>query len=46
MVSSTSPAIDAAASTSASLYACPDHDSRGRPRPAGTGFDIGAVERQ
>jgi hypothetical protein len=46
MISSSSPAVDAAASTSASLYACPDHDSRGRPRPAGSGCDVGAVERQ
>jgi len=41
-----SVALDAGASPSASLYPCPDTDVRERPRPAGAGCDIGAVERQ
>lgn len=46
MITSTSPALDAGASQTASLYPCPDTDSRGRPRPVGAGCDIGGVERQ
>lgn len=42
----TSPALDNAATASASLFPCPDHDVRDRPRPAGAGCDRGAVERQ
>lgn len=41
----TSPAIDQGGTASA-IYPCPAQDSRGRPRPAGAGCDIGAVERQ
>ncbi len=46
MISSSSPALDGGSSQSASLYPCPDTDSRGRTRPIGAGCDIGSVERQ
>jgi len=39
------PLVDAGG-TAGSIYPCPSNDSRGRPRPAGAGCDIGAVERQ
>lgn len=45
-IQSTSVALDAAASTEARFYRCPDHDMRDRPRPVGEGCDIGAIERQ
>jgi hypothetical protein len=32
--------------TSNSIYPCQDHDMRGRPRPSGSGCDIGSIERQ
>ena len=40
-----SPAIDQGG-TAGAIYPCPAQDSRGRPRPAGAGCDIGSVERQ
>lgn len=46
MITTSSPAVDAAATQSASLYPCPDTDSRDRVRPVGDGCDVGAVERQ
>ena len=42
----TSPALNNAATAGASLFPCPDHDMRGKPRPVGAGCDRGAVERQ
>ena len=43
---STSPALNNAATQGASLFPCPDHDMRGKPRPVGVGCDRGAIERQ
>ena len=46
MIGTNSPAVDAGATASASLYPCPDNDGRDRARPVGDGCDIGAIERQ
>ncbi len=38
--------VDAGGGGGNAIYPCPKTDIRGRPRPAGAGCDIGAVERQ